>query len=341
MEKNTKTKIKIGMISFAHMHAYSYAYCLKKIPNVEFAAIADDNLKRGKDTAKLYKVSKYYRDYRDLLEKENEIVGVIVCAENARHAKIVVDCAKAKKHVLCEKPIATKIEDAKKMINACKENNVKLMIAFPVRYSPSIRRVKEILAEETIGEILALNTTNHGRMPPGWFIDKKLAGGGAVMDHTVHVIDLVRWILKKEVKTVYAEIGYGLLHKGIKIDDVGLLSMRLEDDIPMTLDTSWSRPKSYPTWGDVTLKFIGSKGILYVDAFSQTISVYSDKEEKVSWDYWGDNIDFMLVSDFVKCIVEDKEPPITGEDGLAALEVVIAAYLSAKRKEVINLPLAF
>ena len=89
---------------------------------------------------------------------------------------------------------------------------------------------------------------------------KKLSGGGAVLDHTVHVIDVWRWMLEEEVVKVYAESGQ-LFYPDINIDESGLLSVEFQGGAFGTLDTSWSRPNnSFPTWGDVTMEIVGEKG---------------------------------------------------------------------------------
>lgn len=326
--------IKLGIISFAHFHAYNYAKCLKQLKEVEFVSIADKDKERGRKAADEFK-AKYYQDYNNLLQ--TDIEAVIVCSENSQHKDIVVAAADAGKHILCEKPISTNIEDAKTMINVCKQKEVKLGIAFPSRFSLAVKQVKGMIEKDKIGNILAINAINRSKMPGGWFINKEKAGGGAVMDHTVHVVDLLRWILNKEVKEVYAEVDT-LLHN-IEVDDCGILALEFEDGIFATLDTSWSRPKSFPTWGDIAMEIVGTKGVISLDVFAQTISIYSDKERQVVWENWGDNIELGLIKDFVYRIANGLPLTITGEDGLRALEVVLAAYRSAQKKKTVNLPL--
>lgn len=320
--------IKLGIISFAHFHAYSYANCLKQLKEVKLVGVADKDEARGRKAAYKFE-TKYYRDYSELLQKDIE--AVIVCSENSRHKEIVIAAANAGKHILCEKPISTNAEDAQMMIDVCKQKKVKLGIAFPSRFSPAIKQVKRMIEEDKIGNILAINATNRGKMPGGWFINKEKAGGGAVMDHTVHVADLLRWILNKEITEVYAEVDT-LLHN-IDVDDCGILALGFEDGIFATLDTSWSRPKSFPTWGDITMEIVGTKGVISLDAFAQTIFTYSDKERQVIWENWGDNIELGLIKDFVYRIANALPLTITGEDGLRTLEVALAAYRSAQKKK--------
>jgi len=160
-----------------------------------------------------------------------------------------------------------------------------------------------------------------------------------VIDHTVHVIDLLRWFWGTEVTEVYAEIGTNLIHPNLGIDDVGLLSFKLANGVYGTLDTSWSRPASYTTWGDVKIEVTAENGIVFVDAFKQHLSVSSNQAGKTRWHTWGSNMDLGLVNDFIAMIREQRTPSITGEDGLRALEVALAAYRSAETKQPVPLPL--
>lgn len=328
--------IKIGMLSFAHMHAYSYASCLGQMPDVKLVGIADDDPARGEETANRFG-TRFFPRAEALLDRDLD--GVIICTENAYHRRLTELAAPHTRHILCEKPIATTLADAQAMINVCQAHGTKLQIAFPVRFSPPVQRLKALLDEGTLGRIYSVKTTNHGSMPGGWFLNKALSGGGAVIDHTVHVIDLLRWFWDTEVSEVYAEVGYGLLHRDLGIDDAGLLSFRLATGAYGTLDTSWSRPKSYPTWGDVKLEVLGERGTIHVDAFNQNLAVYSDRTGKGNWVHWGSNMDLGLIRDFIDMIVTGREPFITGRDGLKALEVALAAYRSAETGEPIPLPL--
>lgn len=328
--------IRLGIVSFAHMHAFSYATCLKGIPGVDLVGIADDDPARARRMAQEFETRFFGSAEALLLER---LDGVIVCAENARHRSIVELAAPHTTHILCEKPIATTISDAQAMIDVCAAHGAKLQIAFPVRFSPPVQQLKRILDEGTLGHIYAVKTTNHGAMPGGWFVDSALAGGGAVVDHTVHVIDLLRWFWDTEVTEVYAEVGYNLLHPDLDIDDAGMLSFTLATGAYGTLDTSWSRPRSYLAEGDVKIEIVGDRGTARVDAFSQTITVASDETGRSRWVGWGSDMDMGLMRDFVEMITTGREPSITGYDGLKALEVALGAYLSAGRGEPVALPL--
>lgn len=323
--------VKVGFLSLAHMHAASYGRALNNRSDVELVGVYDPDRKRGEAGAAQMETA-YFADAEALL---SQIDAAIVCSENSLHRKFTELAAAHGVHVLCEKPIATTVEDAQAMITACERANVKLMIAYPVRYNTPVRRAKEMLERGLIGDVLAIRGTNHGRMPGGWFVDPELSGGGAVLDHTVHVIDLIRWILKKEFVSVYAEVDNMLYD--IPIDDCGMLSLELEGGIFVTQDPSWSRPATFPTWGNVTLKIIGTAGILHLDAFAQNFLVYHDRENRVIEKSFTEDMDAGLIADFIEMIVEDRQPGITGYDGLQSLQVALAAYQSAQLKQPVQL----
>lgn len=326
--------VKIGILSFAHMHALSYAECVNDIPDAVLAGVADDDSSRGKEMARQFD-TRFFPTYAELLREPLD--SVIVGSENSRHKELTLMAADAGKHVLCEKPIATNVADAREMISACEKKGVKLMTAFPCRYSPAMVRMKGQIESGQIGEILAINGTNRGQNPHGWFTDLEKAGGGAVMDHTVHVVDLARWLTKSEPVEVYAEISNLVFHDDY--DDVGILTITFDNGVFATLDTSWSRPKSFPTWGDVTMKVTGTNGMAFLDMFAQNTTLYSDSKMSVSEVHWGSSIDHGLIQDFVQCVAEDQTPVISGLDGLRALEVALAAYESARTGQPVRLPL--
>ena len=325
-------KVKVGFISFAHMHAASYLFGMLKRDDVEVIGIADEDAERVRP----YSVDRgipYYADYNELLAQELD--AVVICSENARHAEITKRAAAAGKHVLCEKPLGLSEAEMLEMIQVCKDNGVQLMTAFPCRYISSVRQAKEAIDAGQIGDILAMKGTNRGTMPGGWFIEREKSGGGAVLDHTVHVMDLMHWFTGSKAEEVYAHAE--TLFNDTEIDDAGMVHVKFANGVVAVLDPSWSRNRTFPTWGDVTLEIIGTKGVLNIDSFAQKNDVYSDVTGKASGSFWGDDMDEGLVNSFVESIRDGKPVEITGEDGYLSARVAIAAYESASTKRTVRL----
>jgi len=318
--------LKIGILSFAHMHADSYAAALTAHPGVDFVGVSDADAERGRQKAAAFG-TQFFSSESALLDQKLD--GVIVTSENVHHRRLVEQAARGGvKAILCEKPLATTLEDAEAMIDVCRAAGAKLATAFPCRYSPAYQRLHAQVSAGAIGDVLAIRSTNHGKMPGGWFIDAALSGGGAVIDHTVHAADLNRHLLGRDAVDVYAEIGHGFYHQ--PWEDTGFLTIRYGGGVFATLDTSWSRPDAYPTWGDITLQVVGTLGVLELDMFGQNLSRYGSVGQGIAWVNWGSDTDFGLISDFLTLAAGQPAPLLaTGEDGLAALAVALAAYRSA------------
>lgn len=324
---------RIGIISFAHMHAYSYAASVNRRSDAELAGVWDADAQRGEAAARDFG-TRFHADLDKLLE--SDIDAVIITSENTRHREHVERAAKAGKWILCEKPLATTVADAKAMVAACKQAGVGLGTAFPVRYSPPVMEARDRIVAGEIGRILAASCTNNGSFPGDWFADPELSGGGAVMDHTVHVVDALRWMFGQEFTKVYCKAGTQV-RRDLDVDDTGCLHLETDGGVIVSHMASWNRPKSFPTWGDVTFEIVGEDGVIAVDGFGQKLDVFNDDRMKAQWAYWGSDPDLGLVTDFVNAVHERREPTVTGEDGLRAVEVTVAAMESAKTGQVVTL----
>ena len=332
--------MKIGILSFAHLHAESYAHALNVMPGVQLMGIADDDATRGEHFARHYE-TRFYPSYEALLADQPD--GVIVCSENVLHRPLVELAAQAGVHVLCEKPLATTLTDGQAMLDACRQAGVVLMTAFPMRFSAPVLEIKSLLGTGQLGRLLACSATNQGQNPKryrDWFVDKTLAGGGSVFDHTVHLADMLRWYLDSEVVEVYAQTNRIIHRDAVEVETAGLLMLTFADGAFASIDCSWSRPLNYPTWGGLTFDLICEKGVVNVDAFSQNLVSYSNRSQTPSWIPWGSDSDQAMVGEFLSAIAENRTPRVTGYDGYKAMEVALAAYRSAELGKPVTLPLS-
>ncbi|MEM3019424.1 MAG: Gfo/Idh/MocA family oxidoreductase, partial [Candidatus Bathyarchaeia archaeon] len=210
-----------------------------------------------------------------------------------------------------------------------------------MRYSRPAMIVKELLDRGTIGRIRAIVGTNRLRhFQGGWFVKPELSGGGAIMDHTVHLADLMRWYTGSEVETVYTEIGTNI-DRSLRVEDCFLTLLDFRNGVMASIDGSWSRPESFYTWGDVTLEVLGTDGTILLDAFRQVayLCLAGEPKNPYQWHQWGCDVDKEMVKDFLSCIREDREPRATGFDGRQGTEITLASYESAKTGRPIRLPL--
>jgi predicted dehydrogenase len=320
--------LSVGVLSAAHVHTDEYAAILAEMDDVEFVGVADDDAERGRATAERHATEYLPRD--DLLA---EIDAGVVCATNANHRDWVDSAAEAGVHILCEKPLAPTVEEATAIVERCEEAGVELGVAMPLRFSEPARRARDALTRGDAGNVHSISGTNRGQMPGGWFTDPDAAGGGAVMDHTVHIVDLVYHLTGQEVVEVYAESGTRF--HDIPVDDVNVLSMELADGSQFLLDGSWSKPDEWHTWGDATVELVGTEGTISVDCFDQKLTYTTDSGEDagVNAVFWGTDPNVALVEDFVNAVRNGRSPKITGEEGVLAVAVVEAAYESHRENE--------
>lgn len=317
--------MRAGIFGVGHVHSESYVGNLRNSPSVEFvgASETDPDLRAGW-TAR-------HDAFGFASDDELIAAGVdfgIVCSPTNAHLATVERMAAAGVHVLCEKPLATNAADAQRIVEVCAEAGVKVMTAFPMRFSPSLTTGAEWIEQGRVGDVLAIAGTNRGHLPTDyapWFADKELAGGGAVMDHTVHLADVMRWWLGIEPDEVYAEINH-ILHPQVEVETGGLVTLGFGDNLFATIDCSWSRPHNFPTWGGLEIEVVGTDGVFTIDAFAQRFDLWS--HGKTSWVDWGSDTNQLMIDHFAGAVRGEHEVFVTGRDGLRATEVALAAYRS-------------
>ncbi len=318
--------MRAGIFGVGHVHSQAYVHNLRRSPGVELIGISEtDPVMRREWTDRNDAVG--FATDAGLIEAGVDL-GV-VCSPTNAHLQSVELMAAAGIDVLCEKPLATNVADARRIVEVCEAAGVKLMTAFPMRFSPSLRTGAEWISEGRVGELLAITGTNRGHLPTGyapWFADPVLAGGGAVMDHTVHVADVIRWWLGSDPDQVYAETNK-ILHPEVDVETGGLITIGFSGGAFATIDCSWSRPDNYPTWGGLEIEVVGTEGVFTIDAFAQRFDMWS--KGTTTWVDWGSDTNQLMIDHFVGAVRGDHPLAVTGRDGLRATEIALAAYRSA------------
>jgi predicted dehydrogenase len=328
MRSRGGARTRIGILSLAHHHADSYLAILRQLTDVDLVGLWDEDRSRGAAAAQSAGVTQYATEM-ELLDAGLD--GVLVASVNADHRRLTERAARAGSHILCEKPLATRLADGEAMVAACAAAGVRLMTCFPMRWSPVVRALSASIEDGTIGELVCLEGVNTGKVPDlhrAWFVDHSLAGGGAITDHVVHLADLYRWLLGSDVVEVFA-VENRILHDQFDaVETGGLVSLRFANGVFATIDCSWSKPRSYPTWGGLSIEAIGTNGVLTTDALAQHLTLYGADDAGVSWPFWGSDPARAMLAEFVAACRGDREPAVTALDGLRALEIVDAAYRS-------------
>lgn len=329
--------MKIAVLSFAHVHAAGYLRLLSRMPGVEVIGSDPDTGSaapgevRGRAFAEELGVA-YARTYDEAFAWGPD--AVIVCSENARHRPLVELAASQGVDVLCEKPLATTVEDGEAMVAACRAAGVRLAVAFPVRFSPAYAAVKAAVASGEAGRVLTVSGANNGAMPTRtrrWFADPELAGGGALMDHTVHIADLLDDLFgDARPVDVYAQTNNRMYEGEVDAETSGLVTVTYDNGSVATIDCSWSHPRSHHSWGGLELTVIGERATLEMDAFDQSVHGYSERDRQGLELPFGADLDERMLRAFLHGPGDGGMDVADGEGGLRTLKIVAAGYASAR-----------
>lgn len=324
----------IGVISFAHPHAISYATNLASRGDVTVITTDPGPYPEGevRGAALAEGIGVAYVDSLEELFRVG-VDGVIVASENSRHRELVEAAAAAGVSVLCEKPLATSLEDAAAMIEAVKRAGRTLMVAYPVRFAPEFAELKRLVSEGALGSILGISGTNNGKIPlaeRAWFTDPDLAGGGALVDHIVHCADLIDELLEGEPAEEVNAIANGVLHRmhGVEVETGGLVSLRYPSGVIATIDCSWSQPETADTWGGLTLEVQGTRGSMRVAPFASHVGGFGHGGSLYC--AYGPDLDGLLLDRFLEALRDGSVPEPSGMVGYRTLAVVDAAQRSAQ-----------
>jgi predicted dehydrogenase len=319
--------LRVGIVSTAHLHCSSYVHHFSQHDRTSIVGVWDNDVERGEGFANSRNL-KFFPNLEDLL---NACDAVAISSENNLHIDHIERCAALGKHILCEKPVVAKREEFDRVLLAVENSGIKFMTAFPCRFSPAWQAMKARILHGDIGNIKAINATNRGSCPGSWFTNPEMSGGGAMIDHVVHVADLLRDLLDEEPDSVYAQTGSNMY--GQDWEDTAMVTVEYPCGVFATIDSSWSRPESYKTWGDVMIKIVGDKGVINLDMFGQGIDMYRNgaKVSHVSAGY-GSDLDGAMVEAFIRSCLDGEPIPVTLEHGLAAVSIPLRAYQSLTNK---------
>lgn len=323
--------LRVGILSAAHGHAWSYVSAFDKHPQTELVGIWDDCAER----VEKFTQSTGKPGFATVEELLAHVDAVAIVSENKAHTALVVKAAKAGKAILCEKPLVTTEEEAKAMEAAVKETGVVFMTAFPCRFSPAYQSLKRRVQNGEIGKVVGICATNQGSCPFSWFIDVEKSGGGAMIDHVVHVTDLLRDLLGEDPARVQAQIGNNMY--GQTWDDTAMVTLEFPSGVFATLDSSWSRPDSFKTWGGVTMNVVGEEGVIELDMFGQGLDHFHGGSKTHTMAGYGSNFDALMVQAFIEAAISNTTPPVTLHDGLQAARTAIAGYRSVREGQPVPL----
>lgn len=346
----TKTKVALlgsGFIADIHIESYH-----RFVPEAEVVAVWSRTPERAAAFAKKHHIPRHYESLEQAVAESGcEIVDV--CVPNFLHHRVVLAAANAGKHVIIEKPLAMTLEEADEMIAVCKAKNRKLMYAEELCFAPKYERVRKLVNEKAIGKIYQMRQCEkHSGPHSDWFYDINQSGGGALMDMGCHGIAWFRWMLggRPKVRSVFAHMQNGLIHgQRTCAEENSVCTVEFDDGAIGIAENSWAKHGGM----DDRVEVYGTEGVIYADLFmGNSALTYSEKGYGYAMEKAGSTKGWTFtifeeafnqgypqeLRHFVECVREDKPPIVTAEDGRAVLEIMYAAYQSARTGQKVPLP---
>ena len=341
--------VGVGIIGSQFISAI-HAESLKNCPSAEVAADASPTPGNAQRFAQQHQIPKHFTNYADLLALD-AVDMVVIGVPNDLHCEVVLAAAAAGKHIVIEKPLCLNLSDADRMIEAARRASVKLMYAEELCFAPKYVRLKQLLDSGALGQpTLIKQSEKHDGPHATHFWDVRRSGGGVTMDMGCHAIEFFRWMLgRPPIKSVFAQMST-LVHGEKTIgDDNAILIIEFENGVIGLAEESWTKLGGMDDRAEVH----GSKGVAYADLLhGNAIETYSLEGYDYAVEKGGDtkgwtfaiydeayNYGFYSeMAHFVDCVQHDRQPLVTGEDARAVLEVIFAAYESARTGCKVQLP---
>lgn len=318
--------------------------------NAELIAVMDIDESGLRRVAKKYGLTRSYTKEEDIL-RDKDVQTVYIATPAYLHHKQVLMAAEAKKHILCEKPMGISLEEAEEMIFVCKENKVKLTLNYMLRYHSYHRKLKEMIDKGKLGKLVmgrAQLTCWYPPMKGAWRQDPNLGGGGSLIDMGTHCVDLLEMLMGK-VAEVTCFINR--LVQNYPVEDTAVVLLRFENGAVGIVDNQFNVPDASL---ENRLEVYGSRGSVFAQGTTGQLSTGEmiarlEKKEKgyEAAQKRGEgkarkitlnptNMYQSKIEEFSKCIMEDTEPSLRGEDGLRNLRIILAAYESAREKKAVE-----
>lgn len=314
MKKLGVAVIGVGFWGRNHVRVF------KELPETELIAVCDVSKERAVSLAEKFEADAY-TDSKQLL-KRKDLDAVSICTWTTAHAEEAIRALNSGKHAFVEKPLANTIPEAKKIVKLAKQQEKRLMVGFIERFNPGVQHVKEIVDEGKIGVPVSATVRRVSKWP------ERVGDVGVVKDYAIHDIDIMRYVFGEDPVTVYAKAGR-LRHK--KFEDYAQIMLAFDKDKTAFLESNWLTPYKVRK-----LIVTGSKAIISLDFITQQITIDSSKQTLMPRYTWKEPLK-MELQHFANSIMQNKQPRVTGVDGLKALIITEAALQSAKKNKTVQL----
>lgn len=318
-------QLKIGIIGLGRIGTIHYNNITQQISEAEVVMVADV---RSDVLPSHVQVTG-----ADQLINHPEIEAVVICSPTDTHADYVERCARVGKHVFCEKPLDLSLSRIQQTLAVVQRHGIKLMLGFNRRFDTNFMKLRSLVGEGKIGDVHVVKITSRDPAPPS--LTYLQHSGGLFMDMSIHDFDMARYIMDKEVVQVYAAAATltgGAVAEAGDID-TAVVTLTFEDGSMAVIDNSRQAAYGY----DQRLEVFGSKGMALVDNNKPDNHVYYHKsgaQSSLPLHFFMERYTASYLTEmqaFVKAVRGEQELPVSGEDGLKAARIAVAAQQSARQ----------
>ena len=326
----------LGIIGCGAVVEIIHLPALERIPEINVKGLVDINMNRTQELKNKFGLinADTFKDYKELL-RSDEIDMVLIATPPKTHSKIIIDSLESNKHIYCEKPLATSIQEIdriKQTLNKC-DQEIKLMVGYNFRFQPHYIKIKDLLNKNYVGKIISSNIhflSNITNWPTISKFQFSPGEGGVIFDTGIHCIDLSRWLLGEVVK-VYSHMGtYSL---DIQVEDTATLFLKHENDINSIIHLSWFAPSIH------SIMVVGNEGCLTTTMDLDHIKASKTDLIKNKW-YLISLRSFPPLSSyqqaythFIDCVKNNRNILASVDQSRRNMEIMFAAYESFKNNK--------
>jgi inositol 2-dehydrogenase len=331
--------IRIGLIGAGRMGKVFANTLAFTVSEVNLVAVADPDEKTLAEVSDRFQIKNRYSDYRKLLDSK-EVDAVVITSPTGTHAEVIAAAAAAGKNIFSEKPLSQQLDACDLALAAVKKAGVKLQMGFMRRFDPPYAAAKQKIEEGLIGKPVMFKAISRDPKRTSLEFAKRENSGGMIVDMGVHDFDLARWLMSSEVTRVHSE-GTCLAFPELKdvgdIDNV-VINMRFASEAVGNIDISRNAVYGY----DIRTEVLGTEGSLWIGYMKQTPLLVLNRQG-VTHDvvpYFMERFGIAYaeeIREFVRHIVNNTEPTVTGADARAATAIGIAATVSLDEQRPVSL----
>jgi myo-inositol 2-dehydrogenase/D-chiro-inositol 1-dehydrogenase len=324
--------VGVGRIGKVHIENLVF-----RMPDAAVVSVSDVFEEELKKVAGKFKIGKTDTDYKKIVN-DKDVDAVVICSPTDTHTEVIEAAAEAGKHIFCEKPIDLSVEKIVEVNALIKKCGVKFFVGFNRRFDPNFARVHEVVNSGGIGKPHILNISSRDPAPPP--LEYLKVSGGMFLDMTIHDFDMARFLMQSEVEEIYArgEVLVDDIFKQADDIDTAVVSLSFKNGSVGTINNSRQAVYGY----DQRVEVFGSQGMVTIKNNTPDNHILVDKQgthSSLPLNFFMDRYTQSYLNEmtaFVECIREDKDPPVTGNDGLQAVIIGLAAKKSVEENRPVN-----